>query len=354
MDEKEIDKLAEENAELVELEHPVAENSSFFDKLGVGWKLGGQMRGLIFKDKSLLIYMIAMLIVSYAWSWFVIFQLANRLNGLIIGSGLVSELAFSVFVYFGYAFIALYFSAAMLIAWRQFVSGKRIGILSAMGRAARLIPNLFLWSIFYALMITAYEFIRSLLRGYARLLFDFLGELSIMAATFFVLPIIVEEKAGPITAVKKSFDTLTDSFGATFGGFVYINIYANVIMLVGILMMACSLYLSGFIYYNLYFNSYAINASSFTSNILTLLLLIAGVVVFLFGEVLGAAMMGVFKITVYDYVNTGKLPDGIKEEDIKGAISSTGEEIVPAGPMGGSSDSGWDYVGEDIENREKS
>ena len=274
MDEDQIEKIAAEDAELVELEHPIPENVSFFDKLGVGWKLGGQIRGLIFRDKSILLYMIAMLVVSYAWTWFVIFRLANGLN---IGSGLEPALAFSVLVYFGYSFIALYFSAAMLIAWRQFVSGKKIGILSAMGRTTRLIPNLLLWAIFYALMITAYEFIRSLLKGYARLLFDFLGELSIMAATFFVLPIIVEENAGPVTAVKKSFDTLTDSFGVTFAGFAYINIYANVIMLIGILMVASSLYLSGSIYYNLYFDSYAINVSAFVSNILTLFLLIAGV-----------------------------------------------------------------------------
>jgi hypothetical protein len=95
------------------------------------------------------------------------------------------------------------------------------------------------------------------------------------------------------------------------------------------------------------------------------------VTLFFLGEVLGGAMMNLFRLIVYDYAAGKPLPDGVDGTLIREALIGSGmdldtgeegkgeseeeanaaeEEVLPVMP---GAEEGWDYVEDDIRNLEK-
>lgn len=248
-----------------------------------------------------------------------------------------------VLLYWVGSFITLYFSAAMLIAYRSFISGKQIGMAQAFRQTMSLFPNLFEWSFIYAVLITIIEVVRSLLKGWGRFIFDLAADISIAAATFFVLPIIVEENESPMDAIEDSADLLTKNFGLSFGGFVSINVYANIFMFVGFLIALLSfmLYSSGVVGFSLGLLYIPINAYIVGIGFAI------GAALFIYGEVVGGAMMTLFRMIVYDYAIGRKLPPGIDEQLIKEAVrEQSTPNIIP--PIAPGAEIDTDYIEEDL------
>ena len=56
-------------------------------------------------------------------------------------------------------------------------------------------------------------------------------------ASMFAIPVIIDNKVGPIDAIKTSAKFIFKNFGKTFGGFAYADVYSILIILAGIALI---------------------------------------------------------------------------------------------------------------------
>ena len=126
-------------------------------------------------------------------------------------------------------FLAMFFNAALIFCVLHVFDGGRPSIRAGLAAAVTRIPQIFCWAVVAATVGLVIKsagdalskaatdrlgiiagFIVSIVAGVVYMLW--------IAASYFVLPILVVEKVGPITAVRKSFDLIQSRWGDVVGG----------------------------------------------------------------------------------------------------------------------------------------
>ncbi|MCL4380966.1 MAG: DUF6159 family protein [Candidatus Marsarchaeota archaeon] len=273
-----------------------------FENIINGWKIGKAVRGIVMKDKSLMMYPILSVVIALALLA-AIFLVGIIAAGAVAGHSLMLIVGIILF-YIAVTFSSTYISIALLIAYKKFSSGKKISIAEALSLAKPYWKNALKWAIFYSIIIMILNAIESRFRGIGRLAVGFIGSLAISAAVFFVVPVILEKNVGPIDAMKESVKTIYHQFGQTFGGFAFIDLYSAMFVVLGIIIIIASLALFG---------------SSIILNIIFIATGIIGFALVVFGAVFAATLGQVFKLIVYDYANGRPLPKGISTQMISNA-----------------------------------
>jgi hypothetical protein len=173
---------------------------------------------------------------------------------------------------------------------------------------ARLIP-LMLW----ALIQTVVSIIVGLIRGNGQ---GGVGDVvrNIAAAgvlamwqliTFFVVPFIVLEKVGPITAIKESSKLFKQRWGLQiFGGVRIGGQVALVTILPAILLVVLGVVVT------VAANLWAVGVP----------LIVIGVLLFMVGALVLSTMRGIFSVVLFRYAKDGVVEGGFTEEELAGAI----------------------------------
>ena len=104
--------------------------------------------------------------------------------------------------YFALSFIVLYFTAALYTCALQRLSGNRISIISGLKIAAKKWKNLLVWSLISTMFGLVLQALESLHETIADIVYLLLG-LTWSVATYFVIPVLITENIGPITAIKQ-------------------------------------------------------------------------------------------------------------------------------------------------------
>ncbi len=158
--------------------------------------------------------------------------------------GILIIFILSIFViYVLVFFVVIYFTAAMLIAFREYANGKKITVMEALKRTAPYARLLLEWAIFISTIKAIIEIINiiveSALRRYgfigniiARVLFS-VENLALAIIGLFALPVILDEKTGPLDTMKTSAKFIIKNFGETFSGFVYSEIVQYILIAIG-------------------------------------------------------------------------------------------------------------------------
>ena len=275
-----------------------------FETLRNGFRLGSATRRLVFRDKGLLAYPIVMGILSVV-EFVILF-----LGSLVLGGGLAAItggvtptlIVGVVAFYLASAFTTTYATIAMLLAFRSFVRGKKMGLREAFAAARPYLTLAFEWALFYTTVVMVLNLIESRFRGVASLIISAVGSLALTVAIMFAVPAIVDNGAGPIKAVETSAKTLVRHFGATFGGIAYTDLYSIAIAFAGIVMIIAGAF------------------STYLSVFIGIPLIALGIIVFAFGAILGFALSNVFRFVLYEYVNGKPLPREFDEGLIRGSV----------------------------------
>jgi hypothetical protein len=282
-----------------------------FENLKQGWALGKATRQLVFKDKTLLLYPAIAVIVTVI-EMIAIF--AFLLAGILFAgpsttasahpatSGPIIGFLFLLGLYVLITFTTTYITMAMFIAFRSNVAGKKIGILASLSQTA---PYWFLileWSVFYGIIITLVRIIESRLRGIAQFIFGAIISIALALATMFVVQIILDDKVGPVEAMRRSEKTLIGAFGKTFGGIIYSDLYGLIFTLLGIGLIIISVSLAG------------------VSAAISIVGLIVGVALLILGVVITGVLSSIYRLILYDYIKTGKLPQGFTKQMVDSSI----------------------------------
>jgi hypothetical protein len=295
-----------------------------FENVKKGWKTASAVRKLVFKDKELFVYPILSVIVVILEAVIVfgtlIFAVAPAGGGLNTVTFIVALFIFYVLVYF----TGTYFIMAMLIAFRSFAGGKKIGFGDAFGQTAPYAGLILEWALFYSVLVMILRAVESRLKGIGRILVGSLGALAISTATLFAIPIILDKKVGPIKAVEGSISFIKDNFGSTFGGLIYADLYGMLISLIGIVILVAGVLLlmssggQGYIPATAWI---ALGAGAI------------GLMVIVIGSLVSSVTMNAYKLILYDHFNGGKMPAGFTEDMFQTKKKNPSGGIM--GKMGG-------------------
>jgi hypothetical protein len=122
--------------------------------------------------------------------------------------------------------------------------------------------------------------------------------------TFFVVPFIVLEKVGPITAIKESSKLFKAKWGLQiFGGVRIGGVVALVTLLPAILLIIGGVVLTGI-------NWWAIGVP----------LIVIGVILFAIGALLLSTLRGIFSVVLFRFAKDGVVEGGFSEAELIGAV----------------------------------
>lgn len=269
-----------------------------FTGLRAGWGLAKSVRAIVSGDRGLLIYpvvsgIIGVVLFGLSFAGALFMPLNVPLHWKVIAGMAIA--------YFITGFVSTYFLVAMLISFKSYEKGERISLGEALSRTRPYTVRILEWALFYTVLVMILRAIESRFRGISQLIVAGIGSIGITIATFFAVPAILEKKVGPIDAVKESFGTIRRTIGPVFGGVAYIDLYTLVFTLGGFLIaLAGGILLPGIT--------------------LKVVGIGAGVVLVVIGMVLNFTYFNILKLLLYDYLNEGKLPEGIDENLLQQSI----------------------------------
>lgn len=284
-----------------------------------GFKVANATRRLVFSDKELFVYPIIAALISIAIAVLVLgAMLAGYIAGAFAGLtnselALVAIIAFVV-LYFLIFFVTSFFTVAMLLAFRDHRKRSIMTVGAALGKTAPYTKLILEWSAFYTIIVTIIHLIesaiRSLLSRYGVVGNVISGlltggiNLGLAAAVAFSLPVIIDEKKGPIATMKSSMSFIMKNFSDTFGGLLFAELFEIVLLLVGLGIIALGV----------------LAMSATRSIVLGIVLALVGIVVIITGVLLRYVLFNCFKLVVYDYKTRGTLPKGFDAKLIEGSI----------------------------------
>ncbi|MGI0100440.1 MAG: hypothetical protein ACREBH_01835 [Candidatus Micrarchaeaceae archaeon] len=306
---------------------------NFINGIKNGFRVANATRKIVFKDKGLFIYPVTSAVVGIVAAILIIAVLIGfYLIGIISGSGatvIISIIIMLFVLYFAVFFISTYFTMAMLIAFREFANGKRISMGEALGRTSQYSMLIVKWALFYTIIATIINIIEGIISAAlsrygigGRIISGIItggANIALAAAVAFALPVILDEKKGPIDTIKASTSFIMKNFGDTFGGLVFTEVISIVALLIGLALIFIGI-ISGIA-------------------VISIILAVLGFLVIIAGVLLRYVLFNCFKLIVYDYKTRKTLPKGFDAKLIDGSIKRKrkpqgGSGINPVGFFG--------------------
>ena len=287
---------------------------NFISGLKNGFRAANATRKLVFGDKQLFMYPVISAIISIIVALIIIgaaigLYILGNLNVANHSAAVAMFIITLIIVYFVVLFISTYFTMAMLIAFREYTKGNRISIGTALSGASKYTKLILEWSIFYTIVVTVISIIEAAIRR-AFMRFGVAGyiisgaitggiNLGLSAAVAFSLPVILDERKGPIDTIKASTGFIMKNFGDTFGGLLFAEIFQIVFLLMGL----------GLIFIGIL--PILLGGSAGTATVLFTIVFVAlGIIAIIAGSLLRYVLFNCFKLIIYDYKTRKVLPKG--------------------------------------------
>jgi hypothetical protein len=202
-------------------------------------------------------------------------------------------------VYVGSAFIASFFTSALMYNSRETFHGRNPSLREGLAAAWRNKGTLFVWALIsgtVGLLLRALDssdnMVAEILAGLFSVAWGIL--------TYFVVPVIVFEDVGVFGMFKRSGKTFNDTWGETAGAGFGVGIVSALFALVGIAVAVAVFFVLG-------------DAVGVVGAIAV------GVVSILFAALLGTTLSGIAKTALYVYATEGKRPKAFDNVDFQKA-----------------------------------
>lgn len=147
-----------------------------------------------------------------------------------------------VFYYINY-FVIVFFNTALIACALRILNGDEAGIGFGLRFAAKRLPEIMGWAFVSAIVGVILKVIENANERLGDLVAALLGS-AWTAMTYFVVPVIVVEGAGPITAFKRSLVTLKSTWGTALTGNFSLGLISFLIMLPVLALMGALVYLA--------------------------------------------------------------------------------------------------------------
>jgi uncharacterized membrane protein (DUF485 family) len=277
-----------------------------FDKIANGWELAKASGRVLRLDKELLVFPflsgISCLLVLASFGLPLFFTGAFTIDHNNAGQVTQNPLAYVLLFafYFCNYFVIVFFNSALIACAIIRFNGGEPSLGDGMQAAVARMPQILGWSLVSATVGFLLKMVESRSEKVGAFVADLLG-LAWSIATFFVIPVIVVEKVGPIDAIRRSGSILRRAWGESFVGnqsiglFVFLfSLVACVPAVLGIMSHVPALMIAGI----------AITAVA--------LIIIAAI---------SAALHSILLAAIYVFAADGRVPDAFDRSVLQAAFA---------------------------------
>ncbi|MDO8600636.1 MAG: DUF6159 family protein [bacterium] len=268
------------------------------------WNILKQDKEMLFFPVFAVLADIVILAIAGALYYFVFGGDFKALSSVGDSSSPKSDPFFTAVVlalYFLLFFIATFFQAGMVSIIRGRLYGQNLTFGDGMKNAARHIGKIFLWSLLSASVGVILQSIAERSKLLGRIIVWILGSLwSILS--FFVVPVLIMEDISLFGSLKKSASVIKKTWGEIIILDVGVSFFFMVIGLLAALVFIATLFTANF-----------------------LIILISGILLAIFFMlllVISSVLDVIFKVVLYQFANTGTIPQGFSLELMRYAFKS--------------------------------
>jgi hypothetical protein len=231
----------------------------------------------------------------------------------VLGDGNTGNIWFYTGVFavvFALATVSIFFNVALIHCALRCHAGEEPSIRAGLATAVALLPQILGWALVATTIGVALSMIQDYLKNYLGFLGSLLGgvlELSWAVVTYFVVPVLVTEKVGPVTAVKRSAAILRSKWGESLAGETRFGLFGALFSILAALTFAGGL---------------AITLSYGAAGMAGLgpVLMTIGVIISLGNFVVFHTLSTIFQSGVYLYATTDRVPPTLDRELIEGTF----------------------------------
>jgi hypothetical protein len=282
-----------------------------FERISASFDLARSSWRVLRTDKQLIVFPIisglCCLLVTISFS---IPFLANpQILGFLNDDGNGVQVPWWVYVvafafYFCNYFVIIFFNSALISCALIRFNGETPTLSDGLNAAASRLPQILAWSLVSATVGVILKAIENAHEKAGLIISALLGTAwSIM--TYFVVPVLVVEKVGPIAAIRRSIAILRKTWGEALIGNLGIGLFVFLLAVPGILLLVAGAVL-------LASAPPALGIAVIVLAVLYLVLLSAA----------GAALNGIFLSALYQYAAQGAVPADFDRQSLEHAFQS--------------------------------
>lgn len=216
----------------------------FFDRLSAGWTIAMSAFKVLKEKKELVIFPILSgisILLIVASFFFVVFARdgwdpENNIDQFNTPLYYVMLLGFYVVNYF----IVVFFNMALIHCTRLYFRGEEVSVRAGLQFSMSRIGVIFSWAFFAATIGLLLRVIQENVGWVGKIITGLIGVVWSIA-TFFVVPVIAYEKAGPLEAVKRSSQLMKAKWGESLGA----NFNFGLLQLIAMIVIGLPLFFIG-------------------------------------------------------------------------------------------------------------
>ena len=280
-----------------------------FERLTTGFQLAKQSLGVLRLDKELLLFpifsSIACIIVMASFAVPIFFS--GMLDGLgeegaSSGQNILMYVLGFLFYFVSY-FVIIFFNSALVACAIIRLKGGDPTVSDGFGAAMARLPQIAGWALVAATVGMILKAIESRSERVGQIVSGILG-MAWSITTFFVVPILVVEKAGPVEAVKRSVGIMKKTWGESLAAKFGIGLFTFLASMLGLLPIAGGVFM--------------LQASPVAGGVL----IGVGVLWILLVSLISSALNSILLAALYIYAAEGKMPEHFDSNMIQGAFGA--------------------------------
>ncbi len=287
-----------------------------FQRISNGWKLAKQSAGVLKQDKELILFpLISGLACLLAMASFAVPAYFSGIleafiaeeEGAAAGGGQTAQIMFYVLVflfYFVSYFIVIFFNSALVACAIIRLKGGNPNLKDGLGASMARLPQIAGWALVAATVGMILKVIESRSEKVGQVVAGLLG-MAWSVTTFFVIPVLVVEKAGPVDAFKRSVAVMKKTWGESLSANFGIGFFTFLATLVGFIPLVAGIFLC-------MSEMVALGAT----------LIAVGVILVLIVSLISSALGSILLAALYIYAEEGEVPSGFDREMISGAFAT--------------------------------
>jgi uncharacterized membrane protein YeaQ/YmgE (transglycosylase-associated protein family) len=207
--------------------------------------------------------------------------------------------------YFCNYFVIVFCNAALIHCALMRFDGKDPTLMDGISAAIRCLPQILAWALVSATVGVILKMIENTHEKAGAIMSAILGT-AWTVITYFVVPVLVVERIGPIAAIGRSLKVLKKTWGETVIGNMGLGLFNTILMLPGWMMMVAGMIIGGAT--GIWFLGLAIVG-------LALLYLLTAAAV-------GAALNTIYLSALYEFASYGNAPRGFRKRELRGAFKA--------------------------------
>jgi hypothetical protein len=273
-----------------------------FEKISTSWALARSSWNVLMSNKSLILFPV----ISGAVSLLVLVSfvapvlLVEPYRQMFTDRHPLALIPIFLFYLVSY-FVIIFFNSALVSCALVHFNGQQATVGDGLNAALNRVPQIFAWALVSATVGMILKGIESTNEKVGQFISALLGTAwTIM--TYFVVPVLVVEKLGPIAAVSRSIEIMKKTWGESLVGGIGIGLFSFLLALPGIVLFFLALSLLG------------------TAQALGLALVVLALLYFLAWGAMTAALKGVYLSALYQYAANKRVPEGFDSYTIEHAF----------------------------------